>query len=396
LVLVLLAPIVVLASMAAAGPAAAVPAAPPSWSAVKVQQPSGSPDGIYFGNISCPTASTCWSAGNAGMSGGGEVPLMERLHKGVFELVSTPVAGAQLNGVSCATASDCWVAGEVLSTSVTTPILEHWNGTKWSKVATPNPAGTDNFLLDVSCVSTKHCYAVGGYGSNTLNEPKPLLEEWNGNAWAIAKAPPIPTHVQAANPTSLSCTSTSRCVAVGTFTLKNEFDPHVYSDVLHGKKWSEHAVPQPFHGTYAYAASSDVKCTSSTTCLMTGYAAPDANGRTNFTPEAWRYNGKSWKLLSLPKSFRKVGGALSDISCTSAKACWAVGYEYATTAFPTQGAMALRWSGGKSLSSTKLVQPAGRYNEFDAVGCVPHGRCYALGDSHTIAGSSKAFAGRAP
>src|ERR1700722_4838737 len=129
---VLLAPIVVLASMAAAGPAAAVPAAPPSWSAVKVQQPGGSPDGIYFGNMSCPTASTCWSAGNAGMSGGGEVPLMERLHNGAFQLVSTPVAGAQLNGVSCATASDCWVAGEVLSTSVTTPILEHWNGTKWS------------------------------------------------------------------------------------------------------------------------------------------------------------------------------------------------------------------------------------------------------------------------
>ena len=56
-----------------------------------------------------------------------------------------------------------------------THIAEHWNGTSWRIVTTPNPPGaTFSSLNGVSCPRPNVCFAVGSSDSG------PLVELWNG------------------------------------------------------------------------------------------------------------------------------------------------------------------------------------------------------------------------
>ncbi|HTW19331.1 MAG TPA: hypothetical protein VME70_03845 [Mycobacteriales bacterium] len=366
------------------------------WSKVSAQTPPGTPYSIFFATLACPSKTMCWATGSANTAKGVS-PVLERLHKGKFHAVSTPVAHATLEGVVCRSTRNCVLAGSVAGATTTKPILEKWNGHKWSKVAAPNPKGNDNELLDPACPSAHLCMVVGWYGDSTVNPITlhPLLERSTGKKWSIAKAPPVPSDAQSASLNALNCVSKTSCIAIGSFIPKGGFDSHTYADRLHGKKWSLMTVPQPFQGTYAYAADSDVKCSSAKSCVMTGYAAPDAQGRTSYTPEAWSYNGTKWKLLTLPKSFVQAGGAFDDVACSSSSTCWLIGFEYSSSAGATGRAYAMRWNGHKLTAAAAIAQPSGGFSELDGDGCVHHGECYALGDNTQTSGKVSAFADRA-
>ena len=112
--------------------------------------------------------------------------------------------------------------------------------------------------------------------------------------------------------------------------------------------------------------ASDVRCVTAKRCVMSGYAAPDANGQTLYTPEAWVYNGRSWRLISLPKSYRSAGGALSDVACASAKTCWLVRYEYHhSSATAPERAVAFRWNGHSLMAAGAIAEPATGSIGFD-------------------------------
>ena len=75
------------------------------------------------------------------------------------------VAGT-LHGVSCASTSNCVTVGGRSATAKGPggTLAEKWNGTKWSVVTSPNPAGSDGAALNgVACASAKSCLAVGDF-----------------------------------------------------------------------------------------------------------------------------------------------------------------------------------------------------------------------------------------
>jgi hypothetical protein len=54
--------------------------------------------------------------------------------------------------------------GNYQDTSATKMLLEHWNGTSWAIVTTPDPTGAvDSNLSGVTCASNTSCKAVGTY-----------------------------------------------------------------------------------------------------------------------------------------------------------------------------------------------------------------------------------------
>ena len=66
-----------------------------------------------------------------------------------------------------------------------------WNGTKWSKVASPNPGGTtsaidDGTLCGVSADSATVAWAVGHYFNPTTGAEETLALHWNGTSWSRA------------------------------------------------------------------------------------------------------------------------------------------------------------------------------------------------------------------
>ena len=101
---------------------------------------------------------------------------------------TSPAEGNALNGVTCVSASDCWAVGNHYNGSAYLTLIEHWDGTAWTIVASPNTEGTaNNNLYGVACTSTSDCWAVGqaliGAAFRTL------IERWDGTSWAIVTSP---------------------------------------------------------------------------------------------------------------------------------------------------------------------------------------------------------------
>jgi hypothetical protein len=80
--------------------------------------------------------------------------------------VPTPAgaAGSQLSGISALSPSDIWAAGSVITVVGTTvqsrTLVEHWNGTAWSIVPSRN-ATSSNLLTGVAAVAANNVWAVG-------------------------------------------------------------------------------------------------------------------------------------------------------------------------------------------------------------------------------------------
>src|SRR6516162_2286757 len=99
-----------------------------------------------------------------------------------------PSPGASDNdlfGVTALSACNVWAVGAYRATA-TGPLLslaEHWNGTAWKVVPTPNPGTSTNFLRAVSAWSASDVWAVGHADDSTL------ILHWNGTVWARAPSP---------------------------------------------------------------------------------------------------------------------------------------------------------------------------------------------------------------
>jgi len=71
----------------------------------------------------------------------------------------------------------------------TKALIEHYNGTSWSIVSSPNPSNADNTLLE-SVVSTSSgiAWAVG-YTSTNTGTNQTVIEQWNGASWNLVSSP---------------------------------------------------------------------------------------------------------------------------------------------------------------------------------------------------------------
>ena len=78
-------------------------------------------------------------------------------------------------------------------------------------VPVPLPKWKTSVLTGVSCSSASRCMAVGWQAS-----AGPLAESWNGTAWTILPTP-IPATALEATFAGVSCSSASACTAVGQY-----------------------------------------------------------------------------------------------------------------------------------------------------------------------------------
>jgi hypothetical protein len=87
--------------------------------------------------------------------------------------------------VSADSPTDVWAVGDYTPAgdSVTLTLILHGDGTRWSKVPSPNPGGTtigDSELYAVSALSPTDAWAVGQYDGLDRR----LILHWNGSAWS--------------------------------------------------------------------------------------------------------------------------------------------------------------------------------------------------------------------
>ena len=167
------------------------------WSIVS--SPNGSLAENILYNVAIVSANDIWAIGyssNSGYYDSGNLVLTEHWDGKQWHVVSSPnLAGANeqiLSGLTAISSNDIWAVG--FSTSANDPsdirsLIEHWNGSQWSIVDSPNPGIGGNQLNDVIARSPNDIWAVG-YSPRSRypgQEALTLVEHWNGKQWSVVK-----------------------------------------------------------------------------------------------------------------------------------------------------------------------------------------------------------------
>jgi len=152
-----------------------------------------------------------------------------------------------LVGVAATSASNAWAAGFTGSSASATTMIVRWNGTAWTRVPTPTPAG-GGYLNGVTATSATSAWAVG----LTYSTAKTLILRWNGSKWTQVPSPSPPGHPALAG---VAATSASNAWAVGSTIAFRTL-----TERWNRSKWTQ--VPSPsagggvLHGVAATSASS--------------------------------------------------------------------------------------------------------------------------------------------
>jgi len=80
--------------------------------------------------------------------------------------VPSPDPGSlnQLDAVTAAYAASAWVVGYTDNGATQTPVILHWNGAAWTRVASPSP-GAGGHLESITASSPASAWAVGQFGA---------------------------------------------------------------------------------------------------------------------------------------------------------------------------------------------------------------------------------------
>jgi hypothetical protein len=232
---------------------------------------------------------------------------------------------------------------------------------KWRLETTPNqPGSTVSDLSSVSCSSAFMCTAVGNWAHSLSTPEHNLADRWRNGRWTI---PPIPHPAGAAGSGlySISCVSDSACTAVGNYGKKGA--GVAFAENWNGTNWS---LETPAEATSS--ALLGISCSSATTCEAVG-----DSGNAAFA-EVW--NGTKWRVQRVPKLAGVALTRFYSVSCTSTRACTAVGYRSSPH---NARALAERWDGA-SWSLEKTPSPAdATLTAFSGVSCYLPEACTAAG-----------------
>lgn len=279
----------------------------------------------------------------------------------------TPSLGysSGLHDVSCYAPNGCMAVGAYDATqdSPVRPLIERWNGSKWSIVAAPSFAAM--YLDVISCPSARFCMVLGGFGATTS---RLVAEVWSGSAWTAVTVPD-PAGIDPV-PNSVSCVTSNDCVAVGFDYRKNARTS--FSEIWNGVKWRVVPSINPFS---TLNELSGVACTSATSCQAVGQGIGKLGPQQLI--EAW--NGRAWAVVPTPTEPFYLGQELTGISCATPTSCVAVG----TSEAPRGNTMLFDSWNGTAWSDSSSAGPGIPYGNLLGVSCPSEDFCLTVGIQST-------------
>lgn len=331
-----------------------------AWTAMRAPRPAGARSASLV-SIWCASAKYCLAVGSDTVSGKSQ-PIAESFNGSAWHLMAAP--SIPVYGVACNAPRNCLAIGDNGS--------ERWNGASWAQVATPSVGR----LTSISCPSATSCLAINGTATLEYNglswatQAPPaafaggtalwcgspadceavgsggpagsVAEHWNGTLWTGQRT------VKQDSLVSVSCNSTSHCVALGSY-ISSRGVPSTMSMQFNGRTWALTSdLPAPV---------TEVSCTTFSFCMAEGNG-PDAVG------EALKWNGFTWSPTS------PTGGtALGDVACTTKTFCMTIGWRGTTYS----------WNGNDWASQSGTSQVSGDDIFLSSVACASSSFCNTAG-----------------
>jgi hypothetical protein len=244
----------------------------------------------------------------------------------------------RLRGVASMGPDAVWSVGDWRddATGRQRTLTQHWDGTAWHKVDSPDTDTEDDTLTAVAGASPTDLWAVGFATPARENDPDqgvPLMLRGDGDSWSLENLDaPGPTGRLAA----IDMLEENDGWAVGSYRPDRNTAPQGL--ILHwtGDAWRQVAAPdtgpQPTHLT-------GISGTGADDVWAVGYTG-SLDGEEQPLVEHW--DGQAWRQLKLSAPPQSPS-ALFGVAAVTAREVWAVGYR-AVTAGERQP-YALRWSG---------------------------------------------------
>ena len=103
-----------------------------------------------------------------------------------------PLIGVSgLTGVAAFSPADVWAVGFAATKNcayncIYQTVAVHWNGTRWTRVATPDPGGANqsSILFGMGATGPSDVWAVGRYYTSAADVPHTLILHWDGTSWS--------------------------------------------------------------------------------------------------------------------------------------------------------------------------------------------------------------------
>jgi len=157
----------------------------------------------FFRGVSADAPNDIWAVGYSGLN---FVTFSEHYDGTSWSLVNTPDVGSGpnvLNGVVALAPNDVWAVGYSTASQKPPPgqfdvpsktLIEHYDGTGWSVVPSPNVGPNSQYqsnkLYGVTAVSSTDIWAFGSYFAASGNgNQMTLVLHWDGASWSVNPSP---------------------------------------------------------------------------------------------------------------------------------------------------------------------------------------------------------------
>jgi hypothetical protein len=328
-----------------------------TWKIVK--SPNGSYHNNLLNNAVAFSKDDAWAVG-ANYTGGEGPPvqgLIEHWNGSQWRVVPSPNPGMNngLQFVAGVSANDVWVTGSTMTGQFGTPtktLFEHWNGTSWSIVPSPNPGLTQNILAGLAAISKDDVWAVGSYDTSAGTIFHTLIMHWNGSQWRVVPSPSPGTNDFL---NTVSAISANDVWAAGNSTINGV--ARTLIEHWNGSHWS--IVSTPNVGTHDNVLIG-VSAVSASDVWSVGFAN-DSNNIMRTLIEHW--NGKSWKVVPSPNVGSPttiLNNIITEVVAISADSLWTSG-DYVLANGNTQTLLE-HWNGSQwSVVQTPNIGSGGDY-----------------------------------
>jgi hypothetical protein len=210
---------------------------------------------------------------------------------------SLTVSGS-LRAVAATSARNAWAVG---ATGSGRPLILHWNGSVWAKVANPGFTGRGS-LSGVAAVSASDAWAVG----SASNGKALILLHWNGSTWAKG-------FTGSGGLSAVAAVSARDAWAVGSASNGRTLILH-----WNGSSWKQ--APGSVRGNLSAVAA-----TSAHSGWAVGGRTTGTGINIQFRTLIMAWNGTSWRRVTSPRTKAHVTSFLNGVTAPSSRSAWVVG-----------------------------------------------------------------------
>lgn len=289
-----------------------------------------------FKAVSAVSATDAWAVGNYNPPTSGQEPVAEHFdgHQWTTTVPPASATGADLEGVGARASNDVWAVGSQFGGT----LVERWDGSQWTIVASPNHGTDPSFLNDVTATSATDAWAVGLYSFNDNSTNGPLIEHWNGTAWTQITG--ADTGLQDVTLYAVSANSSTN-----VWVLGNGADTHgvyqLFVENWNGSTWTSTVLPEISNQP---VSADRLTIAPDGTVWVAGTVSDQSAG--HYVPVAMRRDTSSgaWTAVS-GADVGSLGSGFGAIGISPTGEMWAVGWYALSTGFAQEHVLIERWNG---------------------------------------------------